>query len=88
MRDKNITITVSTEAYRQARICAAQPDTSVSAVAEYLIQTLPRNLAGSTRLPSAPAERSSTHSAKAGSDKLSCASFASETVKPHLNHSK
>ena len=41
MRDKNITVTVSTEAYRQARIWAAQPDTSVSAVAEYLIQTLP-----------------------------------------------
>jgi hypothetical protein len=41
MRDKNITVTVSTEAYRQARIWAAQHDTSISAVVEYLIQTLP-----------------------------------------------
>jgi hypothetical protein len=41
MRDKNITVTVSSEAYRQARIWAAQHDTSISAVVEYLIQTLP-----------------------------------------------
>ncbi len=42
MRDKNITVTVSSEAYRQARVWAAQRDTSVSAVVEYLIETLPR----------------------------------------------
>jgi hypothetical protein len=41
MHDKNITVTVSTEAYRQARIWAAQHDTPISAVVEYLIQTLP-----------------------------------------------
>ena len=88
MRDKNITITVSTEAYRQARICGSPARYFGIRRRGISHPNLARNLAGSTRLPSAPAERSSTHSAKAGSDKLSCASFASETVKPHLNHSK
>jgi hypothetical protein len=38
---KNITVTVSDQSYRQARIWAAQHDTSLSAVVQYLIQTLP-----------------------------------------------
>jgi hypothetical protein len=38
---RNITVTVSDQTYRQARIWAAQRDTSVSAVAQYLLQTLP-----------------------------------------------
>jgi hypothetical protein len=37
----NITVFVSPEVYRQARVWAAQRDTSVSAVVQYLLQTLP-----------------------------------------------
>jgi hypothetical protein len=38
---RNITVTVSDETYRQARVWAAQRDTSVSCVVAYLLQTLP-----------------------------------------------
>jgi hypothetical protein len=38
----NITVTVSEEAYRAARVWAAQNDTSISAVVQYCIQRLPR----------------------------------------------
>jgi hypothetical protein len=54
MRDKNITVTVSTEAYRQARIWAAQHDTSISAVVEYLIQTLPGIPRAARAFPQSP----------------------------------
>ncbi len=38
---KNITVTVSDKAYREARVWAAQRDTSLSRVVQYLISTLP-----------------------------------------------
>jgi len=38
---RNITVSVSDETYRQARVWAAQRDSSVSAVVEYLLRTLP-----------------------------------------------
>jgi hypothetical protein len=38
---RNITVSVSDETYRQARVWAAQRDSSVSAVVQYLLQTLP-----------------------------------------------
>jgi hypothetical protein len=38
---KNITVAVSDDAYRQARIWAAKNDTSVSAVVQDLLQNLP-----------------------------------------------
>jgi hypothetical protein len=38
---KNITVTVTDKAYRQARVWAAERETSVSAVVRYLLQTLP-----------------------------------------------
>ena len=38
---KNITVTVTDEAYRQARIWAARHDTSLSATVQYLIENLP-----------------------------------------------
>jgi hypothetical protein len=38
---RNITVSVSDETYRQARVWAAQRDTSVSAIVKYLLQTLP-----------------------------------------------
>jgi hypothetical protein len=38
----NITVTVSEEAYRAARVWAAQNDTSISAVVQYCIQRLLR----------------------------------------------
>jgi hypothetical protein len=39
---KNITVCVSDKAYRQARVWAAENDTSLSATVQYLIQRLPR----------------------------------------------
>ncbi len=38
---RNITVSVSDETYIQARIWAAQRDTSVTAIVQYLLQTLP-----------------------------------------------
>ncbi len=38
---KNITVTVSDQSYRQARVWAAQHETSLSSVVQYLIETLP-----------------------------------------------
>ena len=38
----NITVTVSEDAYRAARVWAAQNDTSISAVVQYCIEHLPR----------------------------------------------
>jgi len=37
----NITVTVSEDAYREARVWAAQNDTSISAVVQYCIERLP-----------------------------------------------
>jgi hypothetical protein len=64
MRDKNITVTVSTEAYRQARIWAAQRDTSVSAVVEYLIQTLPGLPRAARAFPQSPQSATASISPK------------------------
>jgi hypothetical protein len=38
---KNITVTVSDQAYRNARVWAAQHDASLSSIVQYLIATLP-----------------------------------------------
>ena len=38
---RNITVTVPEQTYRQARVWAAQRDTSISAVVAYLLETLP-----------------------------------------------
>jgi hypothetical protein len=38
---KNITVCVSDQAYRQARVWAAERDTSLSRVVRYFISTLP-----------------------------------------------
>ncbi len=38
---RNITVSVSDETYIQARVWAAQRDTSVTAIVQYLLQTLP-----------------------------------------------
>jgi hypothetical protein len=38
---KNITVTVSDKAYREARVWAAQRGTSLSRIVQYLIATLP-----------------------------------------------
>ena len=38
---RNITVNIPDETYRRARIWAAQRDTSVSAVVNYLLETLP-----------------------------------------------
>jgi hypothetical protein len=37
----NLTVTIPDEAYRPARVWAAERDTSLSAVVRYLIETLP-----------------------------------------------
>jgi hypothetical protein len=38
---RNITVSVSDQAYRRARVWAAERDTSLSRVVQYLIETLP-----------------------------------------------
>jgi hypothetical protein len=38
---RNITVTIPDKAYRQARVWAAERDTSVSAIVRYLLETLP-----------------------------------------------
>jgi hypothetical protein len=38
---RNITVNISDDTYREARAWAARRDTSVSAVMQYLLQTLP-----------------------------------------------
>jgi hypothetical protein len=38
---RNITVSVSEETYTMARVWAAQRDTSLSAVVDYLLRTLP-----------------------------------------------
>jgi hypothetical protein len=38
---KNITVTVSDKSYREARVWAAQHDSSLSRIVQYLIETLP-----------------------------------------------
>lgn len=38
---RNITVTIPDEAYRRARVWAAQRDTSLSAVVRYLLESLP-----------------------------------------------
>jgi hypothetical protein len=48
---RNITVTVSDQTYRQARIWAAQRDTAVSAVVQYLLQTLPGIARATTAFP-------------------------------------
>jgi hypothetical protein len=48
---RNITVSVSDETYRQARIWAAQRDTSVSAIVQYLLQTLPSVTRAATAFP-------------------------------------
>jgi hypothetical protein len=38
---RNITVTIPDDAYRRARIWAAEHDTSLSAVVKYLLETMP-----------------------------------------------
>jgi hypothetical protein len=38
---RNLTVTVPDDAYRRARVWAAQRDSSLSAIVRYLIETLP-----------------------------------------------
>ena len=40
---RNITLTVEDEAYTRARVWAAEHNTSVSAVVQYMLSTLPTN---------------------------------------------
>jgi len=38
---RNITVTISDDSYRRARVWAAERDTSVSAVVRHILETLP-----------------------------------------------
>ena len=38
---RNITVSIRDDTYRQARVWAAQRDVSVSAIVQYLLETLP-----------------------------------------------
>jgi hypothetical protein len=49
---KNITVTVSDQAYRNARVWAAQRETSLSRIVQYLISTLPTMARATRAFPS------------------------------------
>jgi hypothetical protein len=74
---RNITVTVSDQSYRQARVWAAQRDTSVSAVVQYLLQTLPGISRATTAFPVAKPPQNSP--AAAQSDTLSIEKTAIST---------
>ena len=48
---RNITVTINDDVYRQARIWAAEHDTSVSAVVGHLLQTLQNIPRAARRFP-------------------------------------
>ena len=48
---RNITVSVPDDAYRKARIWAAERDVSVSAIVAYLIQNLPDQKRAARRFP-------------------------------------
>ena len=48
---KNITVSVSDEAYRQARIWAAARNVSLSRIVAYLLETLPDQPRSARRFP-------------------------------------
>jgi hypothetical protein len=62
---RNITVTVSDETYRQARVWAAQRDTSVSGVVAYLLQTLPGISRAAAAFAVKPSPAASAHSSTA-----------------------
>jgi hypothetical protein len=61
---RNITVTVSDQAYRQARVWAAQRDTSVSAVVQYLLQTMPGMSRAEKAFPAAKPAQNTTLAAQ------------------------
>jgi len=48
---RNITVAISDDAYRRARVWAAQRDTSLSAVVKHLLETLPGNKRATSAFP-------------------------------------
>jgi|WetSurMetagenome_2_1015567.scaffolds.fasta_scaffold293414_2 hypothetical protein len=59
---KNITVTVPDDVYRQARIWAAQRDTSISEIVRYILITLPTNKRAARGFPvSGSSSASSAH---------------------------
>ncbi|HEY1160835.1 MAG TPA: hypothetical protein VGE83_09410 [Terracidiphilus sp.] len=53
---KNITVTVSDQAYRRARVWAAERDSSLSRIVQYLIETLPGISRAADALPVAKSD--------------------------------
>jgi hypothetical protein len=48
---RNITVTIPDDAYRRARVWAAQRDTSLSAVVKHLLETLPGSSRAASTFP-------------------------------------
>jgi hypothetical protein len=80
---RNITVSVSDETYIQARIWAAQRDTSVSAIVQYLLQTLPSVTRAVRAFPVRDPETSGTPTPSA----KKCV-FRGDPVDPYPTHSK
>jgi hypothetical protein len=62
---RNITVTVSDETYRQARVWAAEHDSSLSRIVAYLLQTLPRIKRAVAAFPIKPSPAASSPSSTA-----------------------
>jgi hypothetical protein len=80
---RNITVSVSDETYIQARVWAAQRDTSVSAIVQYLLQTLPSVTRAVRAFPVSKPKTSRTPPPPVKRGDFRC-----EPVSPSLTHSK
>jgi hypothetical protein len=60
---RNITVKISDNTYRDARVWAARQDTSISEVVQYLLQTLPTNARAARAFPLANPRTANTRAA-------------------------
>ena len=59
---KNITVTVSDKSYREARVWAAEHESSLSRIVQYLIETLPGIPRAARQFPAAKANSANPES--------------------------
>jgi hypothetical protein len=72
---KNITVTVSGQAYRQARVWAAARDTSLSRIVQYLIATLPNISRAASAFPEPKTDSNQPESAPSGANSTGKGAF-------------
>jgi hypothetical protein len=85
---RNLTVTIPGDAYRRARVWAAERDTSLSAVVRHLIETLPGINRSNSAFPIPNQNHSSNlPAADSPNPKQNFAVFTGETVETHLTYS-